>query len=118
MRFFARRVSDADDATVRADLTRLPGLLDRADRLLEEEVIGGDEPNAADLQILTSLRLLLAHEDLRPRIEPRPCARAALRLLPDYPRPGPGALPPVPAALPEEWPRDLNLSKANVNVGG
>ncbi len=103
MVLFARRASGARDATVRADLARLPELLDRADRLLEDEIIGGAVPNAADLQILTSLRLLLAHQDLRPRLERRRCARAALRLLPDYPRPAPEALPPVPAVLPEEW---------------
>jgi hypothetical protein len=103
MLLFSRRISGADDAAVRADLARLPELLDRADALLEAGTIGAAPPNPADLQILCSLRLLLAHEDLRPRLEPWRCARAALALLPDFPRPGPEALPPVPAALPAAW---------------
>lgn len=93
--YFARIV-DADDATVRADLRRLPDLLDRVDALIAEGVIGGTEANAADYQILSSVRLLLVHEDLRPIVERWGCAGAALRLIPDYPE-------PVPAALPVEW---------------
>jgi glutathione S-transferase len=103
MVFFGRFVSKASAARVRADLARLPELLDRADALLAQGTIGGEEPNAADLQILTSVRLLIAHADLRPLVAPRPCGRAALRLIPDYPRAGRDALPPVPAALPPEW---------------
>lgn len=103
MVLFARPLAGADDATVRADLARLPGLLDHVDALLEAGTLGGTPPNAADLQIFSSLRLLLAHSDLRPRLEHRRCARAALALLPDFPRSGPEALPPIPAALPEAW---------------
>jgi glutathione S-transferase len=103
MMIFGEIVSKANDAQVREDLGRLPELLCRADALLQEGTIGGAAPNAADLQILTSIRLLLAHEDLRPAIAGRPCGLAALRLIPDYPRTGVDALPPVPAALPPEW---------------
>jgi glutathione S-transferase len=103
MVFFSRIVSKADDAQVRADLGRLPRLLERVDGLIEEGTIGGEAPNAADLQILSSIRLLIAHEELRQSIAPRPCGEAALRLIPDYPRPGRDALPTVPAALPPEW---------------
>lgn len=103
MLLFSRRISGADDETVRADLARLPELLDHADALLEAGTIGATPPNAADLQILCSLRLLLAHADLRPRLEPWRCSQAALALLPDFPRSGPDALEPVPAALPAEW---------------
>ncbi len=103
MFFFARVVSKATDAQVRDDLARLPALLDRADALVGDGTIGGGAPNAADLQILTSVRLLMAHEDLRPYIAARPSGEAALRLIPDFPRSGPDALPPVPAALPPEW---------------
>ncbi len=103
MTLYSRYISGADDATVRADLARLPGLLDHADALIGAGTIGATPPNAADLQILSSLRLLLAHVDLRPRLEPWRCAQAALSLLPDFPRPGPEALPPVPAALPPAW---------------
>ena len=103
MMFFGRLVSKADDEQVRTDLARLPGLLDRADALIADGTIGGAGPNAADLQILTSLRLLLAHEDLRPAIAPRPCGAAALELIPDYPRSGRDALSSIPAVLPSEW---------------
>lgn len=103
MVFFARHVSKAGARQVREDLARLPELLDRTDALVEDGTIGGGRPNAADLQILTSIRLLIAHEDLRPLVAPRPCGRAALRLIPDFPRSGRDALPPVPAALPPEW---------------
>ena len=81
----------------------LLGLLDRVDGSIVDGTIGGDVPNAADLQVLTSIRLLMTHEDLRPAIAPRPCGKAAMRLIPDYPRSGPSALPPVPAAFPPEW---------------
>lgn len=101
--FFGRVISEANDAQVREDLGRLPALLDHVDALLDQGTIGGDPPNAADLQILTSIRVLMAHEDLRPAIAPHPCGEATLRLIPDYPRSGADALPPVPAALPAEW---------------
>src|SRR5690606_23396797 len=72
MRVFTRTISKADDATVRDDLARLPGLLDETARLIDAETIGAATPNAADLQIFTSIRLLLAHADLRPVLEPHP----------------------------------------------
>jgi glutathione S-transferase len=93
--YFARKVS-ADDDGVRADLDALPGQLDQVDRLIGEGTIGGDEPNAADFQIGTTVRVLLAFEDLRPAIEGRAASELALRLLPRYP----GPIPPV---LPREW---------------
>lgn len=103
MILFGRVISKADDRQVREDLVRLPALLEQVDGLLDAGTIGGPAPNAADLQILTSIRLLSAHEDLWPAIVPRPCGRAALRLIPEYPRAGADALPPIPAALPPAW---------------
>jgi glutathione S-transferase len=103
MILYGRYISKATDAQVRQDLARLPALLDHADALIDEGAFGAVAPNAADLQVLTSVRLLLAHEDLRPAIAERACGRAALRLIPDYPRSGPDALPPIPAVLPLEW---------------
>ncbi len=101
MILFGRVISKADDRQVREDLARLPALLDQVDSLLARGTIGGPAPNAADLQILTSIRLMLAHEDLWPAIAPRSCGRAALGLIPDDPRSG--ALPRIPAALPPAW---------------
>jgi hypothetical protein len=100
---YGHYISKASDAQVRHDLARLPALLNHTDGLIENGVIGRAAPNAADLQILTSVRLLLAHDDLRSAIAHRACGHAALRLIPDYPRSGPDALPPIPAVLPPEW---------------
>lgn len=92
---FARK-SDATDAHVRADLDALPSLLDTVDALIDTGTIGADEPNAADFQIGATVRALAAFADLAPALAGRPCARLAIRLLPDFPG-------PVPPALPRAW---------------
>jgi glutathione S-transferase len=75
----------------------LPRLLDHIDELIESGVIGGDTPNAADLQIAGSIRLLLTFADLRDMIDARPAGRLARRLIPRYPG-------DVPAGtLPADW---------------
>jgi len=84
-----------DDA-VRADLAAVPDRIDKVDALISEGVIGGEQLNAADFQIATSVRLLLAYEDLRPYVEGRPAADHALRVVPDYN----AAFPKV---FPAEW---------------
>lgn len=96
------RFNEATDENVRAGLASLPGVLTRIDRWIEEGVIGGEEPNAADFQVAASLRLALTLDDLRPVIEPRPCGQLALRLVPHYP----GHLPPT---LPQAWLEPLRL---------
>jgi glutathione S-transferase len=91
-----RRIHGVDEPAVRADLTHLPAHLDRVDRWIEEGVLGGEAPNAADLQIAASLRLLLTLEDLREAIDARPAGKLARRLFADYPGHCPaGALPPA-----------------------
>jgi glutathione S-transferase len=80
-----RRLNRASDDAVRADLDALDAHLDRIDGSIAEGVIGGEEPNVADLQIASGLRLVMTLDDLRPRIEARPCGRLALRLFPEYP---------------------------------
>ena len=91
-RLFAGMVG-ATDTRVRADLAELPGKLDRVDELIAAGTIGGPEPNAADFQIGTSVRVLFAFEDLHGQIEGRPASELAMRLLPDFPGPIPPALP-------------------------
>jgi glutathione S-transferase len=91
-----QKINKASAAAVQADLSRLPELLDHVDGLIARGVIGGDQPNAADYQIGTSIRLLLAFEQLRPLMEGRPLAGWAERIAPD-----PGGR--IPAALPPEW---------------
>jgi glutathione S-transferase len=63
------RVHGASDETTRADFEALPGHLERIERALEEGVLGGETPNAADLQIAPSVCLLLTLEDVRPLVE-------------------------------------------------
>src|SRR3954468_14700405 len=92
-----RRLNDATDEATRADLQALPAHLDRIDTWIAEGVLGGEAANAADLQIATTLRLMLTIEDLRPLIEGRPAGELALRLFPDHP----GRVPA--GSLPAEW---------------
>ena len=97
-----QRINKASDDSVRADLARLPELLDHVDELIAQGVIGGEEPNAADYQIATSVRLLMAFDQLRPLIDGRPAAALAENVAPD-----PGGR--VPAALPATWIPALKL---------
>jgi len=90
------RFNKASDENVRADLAALPGMLQRIDDWIAAGVLGGDDPNAADLQIATSLRLMLTLQDLRPAIDSRPAGELARRLVPDFA----GDAPPI---LPPEW---------------
>lgn len=65
----------ARDTSARADIAALPSQLDRVDRWIEDGLIGaGEQPNAADLQIGSTIRLLLSIGDMRPLIEGRPAA--------------------------------------------
>jgi len=89
-----RRIHGVDEAMVRADLTHLPMHLDRVDGWIADGTLGGEAPNAADLQIASSVRLLLTVEDLEPVIGPRPAAALARRWFPRYPgRVSAGVLP-------------------------
>jgi glutathione S-transferase len=93
---YARRYNRAFDENVRADLAALPQMLDRIDAWIAEGVLGGEQLNAADLQIGTSVRLLLTVADLEPLLAGRPAAELARRVLPELP----GYAPPM---LPPEW---------------
>src|SRR5215217_398618 len=75
-------ISSADDATVRADIQRLSSALDHVDSLIAAGVIGGDQPNAADFQIGSSVWALTRFSDLSRFLEDRPAAALAGRLLP------------------------------------
>ena len=74
-----RGLNDTSEATARADLAALPGHLDRVDGWIADGVLGGDEPNAADLQIATSLRLLHTIGDVKPLMAGRPAEELAHR---------------------------------------
>jgi glutathione S-transferase len=83
-------ISHADEGRVRADVDRLPGLLEQVDGLIAGGTIGGGAPNAADFQILSSVRVLLEFEDLRHLVAGRPCEQLARRLFPRWAGPIPG----------------------------
>jgi glutathione S-transferase len=87
----------ANDESARRDLADLPGHLDRVDGAIADGVLGGDPPNAADLQIASSVRLLLTLGDMRPLVEGRPCAELAVRLFPRYAGEAPAGLLPAAA---------------------
>jgi glutathione S-transferase len=87
-------VSHADEDTVRETLARLPALLDHVDALMADGTIGGAQPNAADFQILSGVRVLVEFEDLLAHLfEGRSCAPAARLLFPDWIGPIPRGLP-------------------------
>jgi glutathione S-transferase len=80
----ARWRNRGGEAQARKDLAALPDQLDQVDAWIAEGVIGGGEPNAADLQIAPSIRLLATMDDVRPLLDGRPCLALALRLFPSY----------------------------------
>jgi len=100
---FAARSNQATDENVREDLAALPGMLQRIDDWIEGGVLGAAEPNAADLQIATSLRLLMTLQDLRAPIDARSAGEMARRFVADYPGDAPSVLPP-------EWLEPLRAS--------
>ncbi|HEX6116892.1 MAG TPA: glutathione S-transferase N-terminal domain-containing protein [Solirubrobacterales bacterium] len=90
------RLNDATDENVRNDLAALPGMLARVDDYIAAGTLGGETLNAGDLQVATSLRLMMTLDDLRPAISARPAGELAFRAVPEYPG-------RVPAILPEAW---------------
>jgi glutathione S-transferase len=101
--YFARVVSGTSEESIRNDLAALPGQLDHVDELIAAGVIGGEQPNAADFQIATSVRVLLNFPQLRPLIEDRPAGELAMRIAPSFG----GALP---IELPAAWVPEPALS--------
>jgi glutathione S-transferase len=92
-----QRINAASDASVRADLANLGHHLARVERWMEHDVIGGEQPNAADLQIGAGLRLLLTVEDVARSAGSRGAVDLARRWFPDYP----GTVPA--GVLPAAW---------------
>jgi glutathione S-transferase len=90
------RRNKADDEKAKADLAALPAQLDHIDAWIADGVLGGEQPNAADLQIGSSIRLLMTIGDVRAMIEDRP----ALKLTRWF-EPQAGEAPK--GTLPAEW---------------
>jgi hypothetical protein len=96
-----RTINRASDEAVLADLRALPDQLDRIDGWILDGVLGGAKaPNAADLQIAASLRLLSTVADLRPWLDRRPGEALATALFEDFPGEIPAGALPVPVAPP------------------
>lgn len=80
-------------------LTGLPAKLEHVDQLIADGVIGGETPNAADLQIGATLRVFDVIGDLDPLLADRPSAGLGERWFPDYQSQG-----RIPAgAFPAGW---------------
>jgi glutathione S-transferase len=76
-------LNGATDEVARRDRRALPGYLDTIDGWIADGTIGdADHPNAADLQILSTVRLLMTLGDLREMIAARPAGRVAMQLFP------------------------------------
>jgi glutathione S-transferase len=92
-----QRINDASELNVRADLAALDQHLARVERWIEHDVVGGSQPNAADLQIGSGLALVLTIEDVADAFAEREAWSLARRWFPDYP----GHVPS--GVLPAEW---------------
>jgi glutathione S-transferase len=101
----AMRLNDSTDEVVKAQIAAIPAALDKVDGWIAEGVIGGAQPNAADFQLATSVRLLMAFADIEPAIAGRPAAQLAVRIAPDPP----GRIGP---AFPGEWLAPLEVAAA------
>jgi len=92
-----QRIHHASDLNVRADLAHLDNHLARVERWIGHDVIGGEQPNAADLQIGAGLRLLLTIDDVASAVGSRPASQLAFKWFPKYP----GRVPA--GTLPADW---------------
>jgi glutathione S-transferase len=90
-------INDVSDETARSDLASLPELLEKVDGWIAERTLGDGTPNAADLQIGSSIALLRTLEDLAPLIGGRPCETLALEQFSAFP----GHVPA--GTFPVEW---------------
>jgi glutathione S-transferase len=77
------RINRTGGSVARLDLQALPAQLDQVDAWIADGRMGDAEhPNAADLQIASTVRLLLTLADARPLIEGRPIEGLARSLFP------------------------------------
>jgi glutathione S-transferase len=90
------RKNKAREGSARTDLAELPAHLEMIDGWIAERILGEQQPNAADLQIGSTIRLLMSIADVRPLIEGHP-ARDLTRYFP------PIAGEVEAGVLPAEW---------------
>ena len=99
-----RKINGATDDQVRGDLELLPQYLDEIDEFIAAGTIGNEQPNAADLTVLSSLWLLRSSEDLRPLIDSRPAGRKTIEVFGE----APGSVPA--GSLPAAWLTAVNAA--------
>jgi glutathione S-transferase len=92
-RYMANKVDS--DQEIRNAIAAVGDVLDRVDELIDEGVIGGEPPNAADFQIATSVRALLTVRDLDRATRGRPATDHAMRLVPEFGNDFPAGLLPA-----------------------
>lgn len=78
-------------------LAGLPGLINEIEGFARDGLVAGPEPTAADLQIGSTVRILLTVGDLDPLLKGTAAERIALEYFPDYP----GSIPA--GAFPADW---------------
>jgi glutathione S-transferase len=81
-RYMANKV-DSDEEIGNA-IGVVPDVLDHIDELISKGVIGGEQPNVADLQIATNVRALMTVRDLDAVTRDRPAAELAMGLVPEF----------------------------------
>jgi glutathione S-transferase len=84
-------------ARLHDDLAGLPAKIAHIEQLAQDGTLDGEQPNAADLQIAATIRVLLPLGDLGPLLEGSAAERIALRFFPSYP----GSVPQ--GAYPAGW---------------
>jgi len=91
------RYHEITAARLHDDLAGLPAMIAHIEQLAERGTLDGARPNAADLQIGATIRVLLPLGDLGPLLQDSAAERIALRLFPSYP----GSVPQ--GAFPAGW---------------
>lgn len=79
------------------DLKAFPGMVEQISEFADQDLIDGEDPTAADLQIASTIRVLLTVGDLHGTLEGTPAERIANRYFPDY-----NGLVPA-GAFPSSW---------------
>jgi glutathione S-transferase len=77
------RAFEVDERVERELLESVPAMLDRVDAWIESGVLNGEQLNAADYMIVTSLALLTYRRDLEPLVMSRLAGALVDRVLPD-----------------------------------
>lgn len=100
-----RKMNGVTEAKVREDLEQLPGYIDEIDDYIAAGVIGGEQPNAADLTVHSNVWLLRSVADLKGFLDSRPAGRKSKELFGD-----PQGFVPE-GAFPAAWLTGVNAAR-------